>query len=150
MWQRMYELDFVEPKMLFNNLMTDKIEEISYEGKRVLRIMNEQTIKVGNQYWTPLPLENPAMMPNNRRMVEKRAQYLKRRFERDPKYFQHYKSFMDVIISKGYITKWKGHLLHHGVYHPVKPEKIYAVFDCSSEYRGRLINKELTCWSKFD
>ena len=50
MWQRMYELDFVEPKMLFNNLMTDKIEEISYEGKRVLRIMNEQTIKVGNQY----------------------------------------------------------------------------------------------------
>ena len=66
MWQRMYELDFVEPKMLSNNVMTDKLEEISYEDKRFLRIMNEQTIKVGNHYQTPLPLQNPAMMlPNN-------------------------------------------------------------------------------------
>ena len=62
MWQRMYELDFVEPKMLSNNVMTDKLEEISYEDKRFLRIMNEQTIKVGNHYQTPLPLQNPAMM----------------------------------------------------------------------------------------
>ena len=66
MWQRMYELDFVEPKMLSNNVMTDKLEEISYEDKRFLRIMNEQTIKVGNLYQTPLSLSNPAMMlPNN-------------------------------------------------------------------------------------
>ena len=65
--------------------------------------MKEQTIKVGNHYQTPLPLQNPAMMlPNNQRMVEKREQNLKRHFERDPKYFQHYKSFMDEIISKGY------------------------------------------------
>ena len=42
------------------------------------------------------------MLPNNQRMVEKRAQHLKRHFERDPKYFQHYKSFMNEIISKGY------------------------------------------------
>ena len=63
--------------------------------------MNEQTIKVRNHYQTPLPLRNLAMMlPNNRRVVERRAHYLKRRFERDPKYFQHYKSFMDEIISK--------------------------------------------------
>ena len=152
MWQRMYELDFVEPKMLSNNVMTDKLEEISYEDKRFLRIMNEQTIKVGNHYQTPLPLQNPAMMlPNNRRVVEKRAQHLKRRFERDPKYFQHYKSFMNEIISKGYAKQsddasqngrvW--YLPHHGVYHPLKPEKSRVVFDCSSAYRGRSINKEL-------
>ena len=65
MWQRMYELDFVEPKMLSNNVMTDRLEEISYEDKRFLRIMNEQTIKVGNHYQTPLSLRNPAMLPNN-------------------------------------------------------------------------------------
>ena len=35
------------------------------------------------------------------------------------------------------------YLPHHGVYHPLKPEKIRVVFDCSSEYRGRSINKEL-------
>ena len=33
MWQRMYELDFVEPKMLFNNLMTEKLEEILMKVK---------------------------------------------------------------------------------------------------------------------
>ena len=72
-WQRMYELDIVEPKILSNNVMADKLEEI-YEDKRFLRIMNEQTIKVGNHYQTPPPLQNPAMiMPNNQRMVEKRA-----------------------------------------------------------------------------
>ena len=65
--------------------------------------MNEQSIKVRNHYQTPLPLRNLAMMlPNNRRMVERRAHYLERRFEGDAKYFQHYKSFMDEIISKGY------------------------------------------------
>ena len=44
----MYELDFVESKVLPNNVMTGKLEGISYEDKRFLRIMDEQTIKVGN------------------------------------------------------------------------------------------------------
>ena len=149
MWQRMYELDFVEPKMLSNNVMTDRLEEISYEDKRFLRIMNEQTIKVGNSCQTPLLLQNPAMMlPNNRRMVETRAQYLKRRFERDQNYFQHYKSFMDEIMSKVYAkqsddTSQNGrvcYLPHHGVYHPLKAEKISIA---ALEYRGRAVNKEL-------
>ena len=83
-------------------------------------------------------------------MVEKRAQYLKRHFERDPKYFQHYKNFMDAIISKGYAKSQMIHhkmeeqyLPHHGVYQPLKSKKICVVFDCSSDYRGKSINKEL-------
>ena len=32
---------------------------------------------------------------------------------------------------------------HHGVYHPAKPSKICLAFDCSGEYAGRSINKEL-------
>ena len=132
--------------------MTDKLEEISYEDKRFLKIMNEQTIKVSNHYQSPLPLQNPPMiLPNNQKMVEERAQYLKQRFERDPKYYQHYKTFMDEIISKGYAkqsgnTSQNGrvwHLLLHEVYYPLKPEKIRVVFDCSSGYRGRSIHKEL-------
>ena len=133
----MYELDFVEPKMLSNNVMTDRLKEVSYEDKRFLRIMNEQTIKVGNPCQTPLPLQNPAMMlPNNRRMVETRAQYLKRRFERDPKYFQHYKSLMDEIISKVY-AKQSDDTSQNGrvCYLPLS----IAALEC----RGRSINKEL-------
>ena len=35
------------------------------------------------------------------------------------------------------------YLPHHGVYHPAKPNKIRVIFDCSCEYAGRSINKEL-------
>ena len=35
-------------------------------------------------------------------MVERRAQCLKKRFGKDPKYFCHYKEFMEEILSKGY------------------------------------------------
>ena len=84
-------------------------------------------------------------------MAEKRAQYLKKRFEKDSKYFCHYKEFMEEILSKGYAKisedaptdgrVW--YLPHHGMYHPAKPSKIRVVFDCSAEYVGRSINKEL-------
>ena len=32
---------------------------------------------------------------------------------------------------------------HHGVYHPNKPGKIGVVFDCSAEFKGTSINKNL-------
>ena len=32
---------------------------------------------------------------------------------------------------------------HHGVYHPHKPDKIWVLFDCSSEFQERSLNKEL-------
>ena len=35
------------------------------------------------------------------------------------------------------------YILHHGVCYPNKPGKICAVFDCSAEFQGRSINKEL-------
>ena len=114
--------------------------------------MDNQTVKVGNHYQTPLPLRNPVMkLPNNRKMVERRVQYLKKRFEKDPKYFHHYKEFMEEILGKVYAkisedTPTDGrvsYLPHHGVYHPAKPNKIRVVFDCSAEYAGRSINKEL-------
>ena len=76
MWQRMYQLDFAESNVLSNNVMTGKLEEISYEDKKFLRIIIKQALKVGNQ--TPLPLQNPAiMLPNTRTIVEKRSQYFK-------------------------------------------------------------------------
>ena len=35
------------------------------------------------------------------------------------------------------------YLPQHGVYHPAKPNKIQVVFDCSTGYVGRSINKVL-------
>ena len=35
------------------------------------------------------------------------------------------------------------YLPHHGVYYPCKPDKIRLVFDCSAEFQGTSLNKEL-------
>ena len=58
---------------------------------------------------------------------------------------------MDDLVANGFSRKatspstddstW--YLLHHGVYHPCKPRKIRVVFDCSAEFQGASLNKEL-------
>ena len=67
------------------------------------------------------------------------------------KFFQDYLKFMDNLLRSGYAKRldaslsWKTwYIPHHGVYHPttVKQEKS-VVFDCSAEFQGRSINKEL-------
>ena len=152
MMQRMYQLDFIKPRTKFKDPMTNRLDEISYENKKFLKIMEDQVVKVGNHYETPLPLRNPEMtLPNNQVMAEKQAHYLKRKFKKNGPYLSHYKDFMDEIIEKGYgrvadITPVDGklwYLPHHAVYHPGKPNKICVVFDCDAEYAGRSINKEL-------
>ena len=61
---------------------------------------------------------------------------------------------MKEIINKGYTEKvpaeevslknnYVWYIPHHGVYHPKKPEKIRAVFDCSVEFAGESLNRHL-------
>ena len=91
------------------------------------------------------------ILPNNTVIAEKRANYLKRKFQKDEQHFSHYEDFMNEINEKGYArvsdrTPVDGklwYLPHHGVYHPAKPNKIRVVFDYSAEYAGRCINKGL-------
>ena len=73
-------------------------------------------------------------------MVERRAQYLKKRFRKDSRYFCHYKDFMEEILSKEYAriskdTQTDGrvwYLPDHGVYYSVKPNKIRIVFEAQN------------------
>ena len=57
MMQRMYQLDFIEPRTKFKDLMTNRLDEISYEDKKFLKIMEDQVVKVGNHYETPFATE---------------------------------------------------------------------------------------------
>ena len=103
MMQRMNQLDFIELRTKFKDLMTNRLGEISCEDKKFFKIMEDLVVKVGNHYETPLPVRNPEMMlPNNRVIAEKRAHYLKKKFEKDEQYFSHYKDFMNEIIEKGH------------------------------------------------
>ena len=63
-------------------------------------------------------------------------------------------NFVTNIIRKGYARKVPGtklnqndgkewYLLHHRVYCPKKPDKIRVVYNCSVEYQGASLNKQL-------
>ena len=77
-------------------------------------------------------------------------QQLKKRFQKDPEFFNSYTKQTEELIFKRYAT-WsssnsiKGktwYLPHHGVKHVSKPDKVRIVFDCSTNYgRTSLSNK---------
>ena len=152
MLKKMYMTDFNEPCLKNADPVTKGLKEVSYEDKRFLRIMRKEILKVGKHHLLALALRNDNMsLPNNRKMVEKRMIHLKRRFQKDFKFYEDYNKFMEEIISKGYATEAKinspdrrtWYLPQHGVYHPHKPSKLRVVSDCSTELNGRSINKEL-------
>ena len=113
--------------------------------------MNQETVKIGRHYHTPLPFRSREVhFPNNRRLAESRLIGIKRRIQRDKQFAMHYKGFTEKLLLKGYAREstkspsdgqvW--YLPHHGIYNPSKPNKTKVVFDCSAEYQGRYLNKE--------
>ena len=79
------------------------MSDISNEDRRFLKIVDTQTMKVGNHYQTPLPLKNPDVkLPNNRKVAERRLLYLKKWLMKDDRFHQKYTEFMQEILKKGY------------------------------------------------
>ena len=84
MLKRMCMTDFNEPCLKNADPVTKGLKDISYDDKRLLKIMQKETSKVGKHHQLPLLLRNDNMsLPNNRSMVEKRLMHLKRRFHKD-------------------------------------------------------------------
>ena len=109
-----------------------------------MKLMDEGCTRSDVHYQLPLPFRNSEVdLPNKRWLPERKLQCLK-------KFHTDYIAFMDNLFNKGYATEstdiqasssW--YIPHHGVYHPHKPDKIQVVFDCSSEFQRRSLNKEL-------
>ena len=80
-------------------------------------------------------------LPNNKRATEKRLMYLKKRFQRDPKFHEDYNKFMEEIISKGYAKESQQYpkMVGNGVYHIAGS----TIQISSAVFKGRSINKEL-------
>ena len=69
----------------------------------MMMIMESGTEYVNGHYQLPLPWRNPALIiPNNRPMVQKRANHLKRQFIKNKNLFEDYKKFTNEILQKGY------------------------------------------------
>ena len=127
--------------------------EMSIDDQRFLsHVTRSIQLNDDQHYEIALLLRYPSLrMPSNRSFVEKRLMYLKRKFAKNPSFYNDYVQFVDKMLSSGYAEKagkpqhddqtW--YLPHHGVYHPAKPGKIRVVFDCSARFQGISLNDNL-------
>ena len=92
-------------------------------------------------------------LPINLPQAQQQAAHLKRKFTKNPDFYQDYKTVVNDMIRKGYAERvfeeeeigepgkvW--YIPHHGVHHPRK-NKLCVIFDCAAHYRGHSLNKEL-------
>ena len=132
----------------FNN------NQLSRDQTRFLNFVSTSIRHLDNQHYEiALPVRNSEIqLPLNRTMAEQRACYLKRKFLKNPAFFEHYKTFVNDMLVKNYAERVEGvkdppgktwYIPHHGVYHPNKPQKIRVVFDCSAKYKGISLNDTL-------
>lgn len=134
-------------------LQNGKLEP-SVNHKRFLDIA-KCSIKLNdeNHYEIDLPFKyDNVQMPDNKAQSLQRVFSLKKRFIKNPDFFDKYKATMDMLFDNKYAVyadekpevpgkQW--YLQHHGVFHPKKPDKLRVVFNCSAEYKGHSLNKML-------
>ena len=139
----------------FTGSIVDDRTEMSQEERRFMKNAEETVELKDGHYQISLPFKDRvARVPNNNSQALRRASWLKKKLERDPKLCADYKTFMGDIVAKGYARKvppdqtspeegkaW--YIPHHGVYHPRKPGKIRVVFDCSAKFNGVSLNSML-------
>lgn len=125
---------------------------LSIEDNRFLDIMKNGVKFLDGHYQLPLPFRNefPKLL-YNREYAVKRAHGIRRKMLKNQKFHDEYVSFVMNLVQCGYarrvsksdLQKEDGWWLpHHGVYHPTKG-KLRVVMDCSAEFGGTSLNKEL-------
>ena len=99
MFERIFHNDFSEIKQLQLNIIGN-IEEIFREDKKFLKILEKGTNKKGNQYEVPLPFaDTDVKLPNYKNQADRRINQLKRRFQKDSKFFEDSKRNMGEPIE---------------------------------------------------
>ena len=148
---------------MYNNDFTEKIDcepTLSQEDRQCKSKVTNSIKMINGRYEIELPFrESIVKFPNNRKLAERRAEGLKKRFLRYPDIHARYSDYMKQLIIDGHaeivpkftidgdsrenILENVWYLPHHGVRHPSKPEKTRVVFDCSARYGGISLNDEL-------
>lgn len=147
LWQQQFSTDFPECSM-------DEQPSMSREDQRFMELVTNSAKQVDGHFQINLPLrKGDVSMPNNKKIVEQRALYLKKRLQKDSSFHADYTAFLNALLAKGYAKRvpeedlecsdgkvW--YLPHHGVYHPTK-KKIRVVFDCGASFQGTSLNAQL-------
>ena len=75
--------------MRFTSVISETTGDVSYDDQIFLRIMDQETVQVGNHYEVLLPLKSTDVtLPNNKSSAMKRLNSLKKRFIRDKSFHE--------------------------------------------------------------
>lgn len=106
------------------------------------------------QYVVPVPWrETDPTMPNNHTQAEKCLEGMRKRFQKDPKYFAEYNAAIQKYLDNGHAelipdTELQGkpgkvhYLLHHNVRHPRKQD-VRIVYNPSKKINGTSLNDKI-------
>ena len=153
--------EIINPAQEIRHIMESDFSErsadrnpISLDDLKFLEQLKSEIHKLPNgHYEMPLPFRSGLPeLSNNKILALRRLQGLKNRMQKDQRYHQHYTSFMNDLLQRGYAEAvpegessgsnvW--YIPHHGVCHPQKPDKLRVVFDCSASYRGESLDQQL-------
>ena len=98
MLRKIYTGDFQDTSSEQENNIIGKISEISNEDRGFLKILDTETMKVGNHYQKPLPLKNPDIkLPNSKKVAERRLLYLKKQLMKDDRFYQQCTEFRFLL-----------------------------------------------------
>ena len=106
MFRKIYWNDFCEEVHLSTRGILGDMEEISKDDKMFLAIVEKGTKKVDEHYELLLPYRDGNLqLPNNKEQAIRRMQQLKKRFQKDPKFFSSYTKQIEKLILKGYVKR---------------------------------------------
>ena len=74
---------------------------MSRDDQSFLALVINSSVQVEGHYQIALLLRHTDI-PNNKKVVEQRLRYLKRRFQKDSMYHADYNTFMNELLVKGY------------------------------------------------
>ena len=100
---KMYEHDFVEPQLqLCANKISINYDKLSRKDGRFLDLIDQKAVKVNGHYEVPLSLKDEDIrLPINRAHAMKRLESLRRKFEKDDRFFKEYKNFYERTGGEG-------------------------------------------------
>ena len=98
--KRMYELDFAEPKLQNSFGKFNLSFNLPSKNFRFLELRKNETVMVDAHYQFQLKQklkQKEVVLPENRVAAIRHMQSLKKRFDRNRKFFYSYKSFIDKL-----------------------------------------------------
>ena len=107
--KKLYAADFMENQALPSNGINERINEVSAEDIKFLKLMDKGCTRSYGHYQQPLPFRNSEVdLPNNKWLAETRLQSLKKKLQKDEKFHTDYVAFMDNLFNKGYASESTG------------------------------------------